>query len=139
MLRFIDKNSRRGSRYGKISIHLMLRFIKISAGSRCTITIFQYISCYGLSHGDFPCQFSMSYFNTSHVTVYLKLSLSRSLTGCYFNTSHVTVYRSLMRLVRNGKNISIHLMLRFIITTNLHHTFTGYISIHLMLRFIFIN
>ena len=97
-----------------ISIHLMLRFIKISAGSRCTITIFQYISCYGLS--------CLRWFKTirkekfQYISCYgLSLKKVRQhQTQVYFNTSHVTVYRPCRYGVSGTPTISIHLMLRFI-------------------------
>ena len=77
-------------------------------------------------------------FNTSHVTVYLEQRLGHSVLSSYFNTSHVTVYHSAITCLRNFSRhfntshvtvypaykvvsiviyaISIHLMLRFIIT-----------------------
>ena len=56
------------------------------------LTLFQYISCYGLS---------------SHILRTLR-------KNTYFNTSHVTVYRFRNQIEGGEKTISIHLMLRFI-------------------------
>ena len=79
MLRFIEKTARPRLFSARISIHLMLRFIK----------------------DNFVHNFLfLSNFNTSHVTVY-RVSISctgRILTD--FNTSHVTVYRLQRAAVR---------------------------------------
>ena len=57
-----------------------------------TLTKFQYISCYGLSFPKSNRRRRKNNFNTSHVTVYQKSSISSTIR----------------------KTISIHLMLRFI-------------------------
>ena len=100
---------------GYISIHLMLRFI----------------SHYKL------LRIRLLHFNTSHVTVYLfsawliLLSNAFQYISCYglseavvinavrqcnFNTSHVTVYPHPSRSSQGRISISIHLMLRFILS-----------------------
>ena len=126
-----------------ISIHLMLLFIDVNEILFGPYVLFQYISCYclsmiGLAKGDDHPVFQYiscycfsastasastisSNFNTSHVTVYqwyYCLSFCSSRTALEykdFNTSHVTVYqyRYLIYLVRI--DISIHLMLLFIL------------------------
>ena len=97
---------------------------------------FQYISCYCLSKYNVCQTVRHVNFNTSHVTVYrgdvaanlqkqikfqyiscycLSSEHVRCLCGLYnFNTSHVTVYRVRPWFHRNFQNISIHLMLLFI-------------------------
>ena len=120
----------------EISIHLMLLFIVKVAGHKddplkfqyiscyclsipsadiASVTIsFQYISCYCLSKSEIVGEVNLTYFNTSHVTVYpfhtcIKFFLCefqyiscyclshrkrhRTVQNLYFNTSHVTVYR----------------------------------------------
>ena len=96
-------------------------------------------------------------FNTSHVTVYRTHRQNMAFNKLDFNTSHVTVYPCHPDLCSRSIHISIHLMLRFIVTKldhrkvetnfNTSHV-TVYlcrcvcwlwpdnISIHLMLRFI---
>ena len=80
MLRFITARNDSVIITAIISIHLMLRFI-LDAGFRL---------------GDV-----VSYFNTSHVTVYQSLHLASRLLNWNFNTSHVTVYQWVLPL-RNG-------------------------------------
>ena len=99
-------------------------------------------------------------FNTSHVTVYRTHRQNMAFNKLDFNTSHVTVYPCHPDLCSRSIHISIHLMLRFIVTKldhrkvetnfNTSHV-TVYlcrcvcwlwpdnISIHLMLRFIYQN
>ena len=96
---------------------------------------FQYISCYCLS-SDPPLYCPpVTYFNTSHVTVYrylrgrfcgfsdisihlMLLFIVFHLGNCsildHFNTSHVTVYRYTRSSPTSSNLISIHLMLLFI-------------------------
>ena len=76
----------------KISIHPMLRFIKVSM----FLLVWQ------------------RNFNTSHVTVYRHCSRKRHQTISYFNTSHVTVYHARNAEIVIRTKISIHPMLRFI-------------------------
>ena len=76
-----------------ISIHLMLLFIsQILHNTGCPVK-FQYISCYCLSVSD-----ESELSDVSH-----------------FNTSHVTVYHCVRRFCKSRKQISIHLMLLFIL------------------------
>ena len=77
-----------------ISIHLMLRFIGEEYKLPENIKEFQYISCYGLSCNQVDSFIAEYHFNTSHVTVYL-------LTFC---------------ALFGRIPISIHLMLRFIVS-----------------------
>ena len=76
-----------------ISIHLMLLFILAFFHCFSAPSLFQYISCYCLSKDKREPQQVQTDFNTSHVTVYLKINNA-------FSKFH---------------NISIHLMLLFII------------------------
>ena len=98
------------------------------------------------------------HFNTSHVTVYPVKLKYKYEEQQYFNTSHVTVYLKPVDVIKEGaypfqyiscyglskrwcinlliRNISIHLMLRFITSSNAYHIAEKVISIHLMLRFI---
>ena len=55
-----------------ISIHLMLLFIGIEFVEISLVCKFQYISCYCLSRAREILKLSLIYFNTSHVTVYLR-------------------------------------------------------------------
>ena len=75
------------------------------------------------------------YFNTSHVTVYLVryIFLNGSLIFQYISCYGLSRWEP---YVSRKMGISIHLMLRFIISNNSHHRGSKSISIHLMLRFI---
>ena len=75
---------------------------------------FQYISCYGLSGWQTTERRVAYYFNTSHVTVYLRRFCNTLLLQDHFNTSHVTVYLISIISLALRLYISIHLMLRFI-------------------------
>ena len=75
-----------------ISIHLMLRFIFSHFAHSSEEYLFQYISCYGLSFPKSNRRRRKNNFNTSHVTVYQKSSISSKSKMRNFNTSHVTVY-----------------------------------------------
>ena len=75
-----------------ISIHLMLLFLLAFFHCFSAPSLFQYISCYCLSKDKREPQQVQTDFNTSHVTVYLKINNA-------FSKFH---------------NISIHLMLLFI-------------------------
>ena len=91
----------------------MLRFITFAVYLRTRTAKFQYIPCYGLSRQIWVPVLILSYFNTSHVTVYpahgtplhsqdpfqyipcYGLSFNSIMSAMqyyYFNTSHVTVY-----------------------------------------------
>ena len=99
----------------------------------------------------------MSYFNTSHVTVYRWSDWPKVMIIRYFNTSHVTVYPFVAVGICNHKwfqyiscyclskkpfwnntttIISIHLMLLFILHASIAAVISSVISIHLMLLFI---
>ena len=93
----------------------MLLFIRKEQEGVPFYTIFQYISCYCLSHHPSRCSRMYNHFNTSHVTVYLFGTILAPFYLHYFNTSHVTVYPISIRYSRNFSFISIHLMLLFII------------------------
>ena len=97
-----------------ISIHLMLLFILAFFHCFSAPSLFQYISCYCLSKDKREPQQVQTDFNTSHVTVYLKINNA-------FSKFH---------------NISIHLMLLFIIMPESIWALHSWISIHLMLLFI---
>ena len=97
-------------------------------------------------------------FNTSHVTLYRGRRSGLIDMDCCFNTSHVTLYRvleirltlnrpkfqyiscySLSALVlswRENRNVSIHLMLLFIVDCKSCKRSFSIVSIHLMLLFI---
>ena len=101
--------------YDMISIHLMLRFIAYLASVCASSTSFQYISCYGLSSKHYRKCHKISYFNTSHVTVYrgthsvdFGLCIRFQYISCYGLSPHsVSLFGTIQA-------ISIHLMLRFI-------------------------
>ena len=78
-----------------ISIHPMLRFIEREVRVPDMLIVFQYIPCYGLSKQ----------------MVFLKSKIT------HFNTSHVTVYQQAEMACIESNAISIHPMLRFILTT----------------------
>ena len=142
----------------QISIHLMLRFIEegkspvvgqswfqyiscyglsgILDFKDFTVILFQYISCYGLSLNVDILQFTMIHFNTSHVTVYLDCQAENN--HCVYSFQYISCYGLSRASGRNkgDKNISIHLMLRFIRTRRKRFYRWATISIHLMLRFI---
>ena len=92
----------------------MLRFIFSHFAHSSEEYLFQYISCYGLSFPKSNRRRRKNNFNTSHVTVYQKSSISSTIR----------------------KTISIHLMLRFIPRRRQYKKAKWEISIHLMLRFI---
>ena len=115
----------------------MLRFIRFvlkqkkSANSNFnTSHVTVYRSCIILR------RFPQIYFNTSHVTVYPCRREARNDLLTYFNTSHVTVYPIADKDGNGESNISIHLMLRFILNFLICLRVLYLISIHLMLRFI---
>ena len=125
--------------YSGISIHLMLLFILFETFFSSIPLKFQYISCYCLSSCRWFCSWLSNYFNTSHVTVYLWLSLIRHRTQRDFNTSHVTVYHWSGLYPCLMITISIHLMLLFIEYSKKMLDGVNGISIHLMLLFIQVN
>ena len=91
----------------------------LSKGECCKVVVispFQYIPCYGLSALGAGLREPPLYFNTSHVTVYRRQPLNRFRPVRHFNTSHVTVYRYFADIYERVYRISIHPMLRFIIS-----------------------
>ena len=74
MLRFIFQEKRNSWCQPDISIHLMLRFIAEAEEMVKKGELFQYISCYGLSNFQLSTRQNLQNFNTSHVTVYLRIS-----------------------------------------------------------------
>ena len=92
MLLFIESYDHNANGNRNISIHPMLLFITIHTHFIKILWTFQYIPCYCLSDFDLDHGTSDEYFNTSHVTVYLSLTLYSIATFFHFNTSHVTVY-----------------------------------------------
>ena len=97
-----------------ISIHLMLRFIIFLNHDQTYLTIFQYISCYGLSRRHLEeTVIPKSFQYISCYGLSLDARQGNVLKG-NFNTSHVTVYQIGYVLSKCTKAISIHLMLRFI-------------------------
>ena len=92
----------------------MLRFIVEECNAR------RYFSNFNTSHVTvYPRQtlskmIIITHFNTSHVTVYRPKSVMYMSDIQNFNTSHVTVYRGWSVFFRAGSIISIHPMLRFI-------------------------
>ena len=102
--------------YISISIHPMLRFIRSGRRATRAAALFQYIPCYGLSNRSVKRIQIIPYFNTSHVTVYQKKLHGNTFHRVNFNTSHVTVYRYFADIYERVYRISIHPMLRFIIS-----------------------
>ena len=119
-----------------VSIHLMLLFIQEGSYGMLGNTLFQYISCYSLSLAQASANANTNGFNTSHVTLYpnqfIKFSNANSFQyiSCYslsafarkylqearsFNTSHVTLYPADIERLYSWCDVSIHLMLLFII------------------------
>ena len=92
MLKFIRKNGNEKPKWTLISIHLMLKFIHCVVSMIGLPTLFQYISCWSLSSQPESARISITYFNTSHVEVYLLPSLYLKIRFSDFNTSHVEVY-----------------------------------------------
>ena len=156
MLLFIQRETEVICSEVPVSIHLMLLFIVSPIKLTFVFALFQYISCYSLSCTLSIClsTFAVSIhlmllfinvrvrnpvhydgFNTSHVTLYhfciqtIKRLLHR------FNTSHVTLYRFNTIFFCLGFDVSIHLMLLFILYT-VSSVSTVVVSIHLMLLFI---
>ena len=78
--------------YYLVSIHLMLLFINLK----------QFM------------QLALLSFNTSHVVIYPIISIFTS-SRLSFNTSHVVIYLNRKRKKRGFDNVSIHLMLLFIV------------------------
>ena len=104
------------ARYGRISKHLMLLFIRKGVNAISIVWGFQNISCYclSLSHSSRSnsagiskhlmllfivgmwCKWTIYhyYFKTSHVIVYQKLATTLFFFRLDFKTSHVIVYQS---------------------------------------------
>ena len=136
MLRFIFGSSIRKPISTIISIHLMLRFIIFLNHDQTYLTIFQYISCYGLSRRHLEeTVIPKSFQYISCYGLSLDARQGNVLKG-NFNTSHVTVYPNVVLQCSRYWRISIHLMLRFIMKNLSNMTLKQIISIHLMLRFI---
>ena len=99
----------------KVSIHLMLLFIKIKRLFCSQILSFNtshvvvYLIFYKLFSLCFCC------FNTSHVVVYRQRTIACVAAPKSFNTSHVVVYLHKRRGSKNFNRVSIHLMLLFIL------------------------
>ena len=119
-----------------ISIHLMLRFIQRQFGFRVWGSIFQYISCYGLSAASIASVIMFAWFQYISCYGLSEQNRTRAYQLMNFNTSHVTVYRLWWQHKNKHTNISIHLMLRFILFLIKTQFKRSAISIHLMLRFI---
>ena len=124
--------------HANISIHPMLRFIRTAERYNWSVCKFQYIPCYGLSvvtrmkrlrgieFQYIPCyglsrtaeRYNWSVCEFQYIPCY-GLSPAISIVGgirANFNTSHVTVYLAFSSTVKNVTFISIHPMLRFIIS-----------------------
>ena len=119
-----------------ISIHLMLLFILPDAWYFCflndfntshvtvypflyqllsTINLFQYISCYCLSLRLCFCSFFLC-ISIHLMLLFIVVSIALYFLGIWnFNTSHVTVYHYSDAISWNKSDISIHLMLLFIL------------------------
>ena len=98
----------------KISIHLMLLFIGFALYESGNTMVFQYISCYCLSQPPICillCKSSFQYISCYCLSDSHCMSLE---TQWYFNTSHVTVYLCISIPECVYIRISIHLMLLFI-------------------------
>ena len=136
----------------------MLRFISAGACVGSGQTIFQYISCYGLSCSIYflkrqfnisihlmlrfislraLCQPEDGNFNTSHVTVYPLLFLLSLLFLQDFNTSHVTVYHHL-RNVRmqsrsyfNTSHVTVYQVSAAMKAVGISHFNTSHVTVYL--------
>ena len=97
-----------------VSIHLMLLFIGSILVKIAEDAEFQYTSCYSLSSSASCFSFLLPGFNTSHVTLYLRVNSF--------------LYAEL--------DVSIHLMLLFIYCRTHESKRRCIVSIHLMLLFI---
>ena len=97
-----------------ISIHLMLLFIRSA-----------------FSHG-----LSSTVISIHLMLLFIRLLCWLGLLDCYFNTSHVTVYLKYQYKDFHTLIISIHLMLLFIGLVHFQVLEQELISIHLMLLFI---
>ena len=97
-----------------VSIHLMLQFILLQS----------------------MCKMMFMCFNTSHVVVYRQFMCSGLIQSRSFNTSHVVVYPRKQRMILDMLQVSIHLMLQFILFLLLFFYVSSRVSIHLMLQFI---
>ena len=136
MLLFIRRWNLLWNPCNKVSIHLMLLFIKDSNDRDCCTYMFQYISCYSLSPLPcFPCLLQVSF---QYISCY---SLSeRSQTGAY--CACVSIHLMLLFIAHYilinylKKFVSIHLMLLFIRNTPCCKRRDRSVSIHLMLLFI---
>ena len=114
MLKFIENGQSSQIWDTYISKHLMLKFIPLLILLK-SVTIF--------------------YFKTSYVEVYLRLPEGMILTTENFKTSYVEVYRKRKRESRKLKNISKHLMLKFIqsagvLYTEMPHFKTSYVEVY---------
>ena len=97
--------------------------------------MFQYISCYSLSIPTWLRSLTEISFNTSHVTLYLFLSMEIADQISSFNTSHVTLYPAHERCTPrlscfNTSPVTLYLEFGTVIIAAQH------VSIHLMLLFI---
>ena len=88
----------------RISIHLMLLFIFIFRKVAKHIIAFQYISCYCLSLVKALKSGAKKDFNTSHVTVYLKLIIPVPILerfqyiSCYCLSNELTPFYIFLRI-----------------------------------------
>ena len=90
-----------------------------------TLTIFQYIPCYGLSKKKKRGTLVIIYFNTSHVTVYQFHYNHTDLLFHHFNTSHVTVYQEEFDIIHY------HGLFQYIPCYGLSNDFKPFLSWHL--------
>ncbi len=98
-----------------VSIHLMLLFIHCDWLAVDQPYLFQYISCYSLSITETPCWYNIQMFQYISCYSLSIINLVRINNFVCFNTSHVTLYLYVKLFVRGFFDVSIHLMLLFII------------------------
>ena len=93
--------SRRTEWILQVSIHLMLLFIYNWMLPNNSTKLFQYISCYSLSHAYIRCD--CPYVVSIHLMLlFIGLTEYGLMMKVSFNTSHVTLYRSRCNLYYVG-------------------------------------
>ena len=97
-----------------VSIHLMLLFIAMDKYGISLTDSFQYISCYSLSISGATGQEFDDRFNTSHVTLYLRISYRVSSANAFQYISCYSLSITLTSIYSLFLHVSIHLMLLFI-------------------------
>ena len=120
----------------RVSIHHMLLFIVIAYAADGITKLFQYITCYSLSHSENIHCIDVVLFQ--YITCYSLSAAGKTQAKMFpgFNTSHVTLYPYRRNKESNRKTVSIHHMLLFIRIQGVSILHTVSVSIHHMLLFI---